>query len=242
MRSISQYCGERGSSVGPPANSQINGTQSLNRNMASRSTGAILVPTTNASSTLSSNSSAAQQQQQQFHTFNQNALSSSTHHLSYVSPNEQQTEQQHIYGGSARVAFAPVKASEPHSSSSQPQHRSATSLNNDLSFKQEKTLGLSDEDLDDHGEDETDDDEDDDKTNAYEIEEFQRCTCGKQHEHGDNDDDENEYEDGEEEDTRGEGEDDYGQEDELEADERTHDHCQIEATKVRIFLNIVGVQ
>ena len=73
---------------------QINGTQSLNRNLASRSTGAIIVPT-NASSTLSSNDSS-----QHFHNFNQNT-SSSTHHLSYLS-NQQQPSLQN-YAKSATL-------------------------------------------------------------------------------------------------------------------------------------------
>ena len=87
MRSISQFGGGAGN-VGH----QITGTQSLNRNLASRSTGALMMPSMNGgggSSNLSdSNDSAShfhaagsyvsngiQQQQQQ---------SSSAHHLAYI--------------------------------------------------------------------------------------------------------------------------------------------------------------
>ncbi len=60
MRCISQ--------LGTSTNgAQINGTQSLNRNLASRSTGALMIPTNNLSSTLSSNDSG-----QIFHNLNQN--------------------------------------------------------------------------------------------------------------------------------------------------------------------------
>jgi hypothetical protein len=228
MRSISQFCverGERGSSVGPSNNTQINGTQSLNRNLASRSTGAILVPTTNVSSTMSSNSSAMNQQhQQQFQNFNQNNLSSSSHHISYA-PNE--SNQQQIYGGSARVSAGGGGILQKNES--QVQGRSATSLNKqqqnelqsavldsrtlDSRHSRDKTLGLSDEDLEEHDHDEQDDtDEEDDKTNAYEIEndqEYQQCTCGQQHENQNDDDDdegEDDDEDEEEEDDHDEGE------------------------------------
>lgn len=93
MRSISQFGGGL-SNGGGGGGMQISGTQSLNRNLASRSTGAIIVPT-NASSTLSSNDSS-----QHFHNFNQNT-SSSTHHLSYLS-NQQQPSLQN-YAKSATL-------------------------------------------------------------------------------------------------------------------------------------------
>jgi hypothetical protein len=243
MRSISQICGERGergSSVGPTNNATINGTQSLNRNLASRSTGAILVPTTNASSTLSSNSSAMNHQQ--FQNFNQNQLSNSTHHLSYA-PNESQ--QQQIYGGSARVTAGILQKSEQP----QLQSRSATSLNqhgqNELSsaldsrtidsrHSRDKTLGLSDEDFEEHDHDETD--EEDDKTNAYEIEndqEYHGCTCGQQHEHPNDDGDEEEDDEDDDEGEEEERGDDQEENDEDKAirDAREHFHFNESNTK-----------
>lgn len=98
MRSISQYAGTGVSTGGGGAGSssvhQITGTQSLNRNLASRSTGALMMPSLNggvggASSNLSDSNDSASQ----FHSgsginyppgIQQQQQSSSAHHLAYL--------------------------------------------------------------------------------------------------------------------------------------------------------------
>jgi hypothetical protein len=170
MRCISQLGGVGGTGG---SSGQINGTQSLNRNLASRSTGALMVPTSqqaNLSSTLSSNDS-----NQNFHNYNQNT-SSSAHHIAFMPTLNGD------YHASNKTASLKHQASMEKSIIDQQQDPlSVQSLNNfqqntqkqfrhdndtsthgsrtiDSRFSRDKTLNLSDED-NNNGHNDDDDDE-----------------------------------------------------------------------------------
>ena len=202
MRCISQL-GSNGNT------NQINGTQSLNRNLASRSTGALMIPANNLSSTLSSNDSA-----QNFHNY-QNT-SSSAHHLSYnpaqdinIKPGllkkQGSIDKENVIKAMSEQQNEPtsVQSLNNHQNNSQQKQFHQQLRDNDSSthgsrtidsrYSRDKTLGLSDEDADvnnEDDEDEDEDDEDDDDADDYEEnltnddKKFKKaddkCTC-KQH-------------------------------------------------------------
>jgi len=181
MRCISQ--------LGTSTNgAQINGTQSLNRNLASRSTGALMIPTNNLSSTLSSNDSG-----QIFHNLNQNT-SSSAHHLAFNPQDYQSNKTASLKRQSSidkdsnlklisdqQIDPASIQSLNNFQTNQQQKHFVQHSRDNDTSthgsrtidsrYSRDKTLGLSDEDGDsnddaeDNEENEDNDDDDDDDNN-----------------------------------------------------------------------------
>ena len=177
---------------------QINGTQSLNRNLASRSAGALMVPSGGGgggSSTLSSNDS------DQHYNLNQ-TTSCSTHHLSYIPPQQQQQQQQPKPNNNINIEKSTIslrdlldqQQNEPkqpqsaHKSKlkqrSQSHHQDDTSTHGsrtiDSRFSNDKTLGLSDEEepVDDEDCDELHDNDD---HNPPHPGDDTQCPCG-QHE------------------------------------------------------------
>jgi len=161
-----------GSSGG--GNGHINGTQSLNRNLASRSAGALMITSNGCgSSTLSSNDS-----DQNYNLGNNQ--SSSAHHLSYNLPRKAQENSSNIISNENKLNEAVSmpflnntsgSAAVPSSSGNAPdlnnqnnkKSRLRSHLQDDTSthgsrtidsrYSNDKTLGLSDGDEDDNDED-----------------------------------------------------------------------------------------
>lgn len=173
----------------------INGTQSLNRNLASRSTGALLIPGSTGihghggSSTLSSNDS-----DQNYNLGNQNT-SISAHHLSYNIPSSTAPTVANVQGNQSLVdkSALSVRSLDENLASDigdMPyelakasqlvvQNRKQRHLHDDTSthgsrtidsrYSNDKTLGLSDEDDNEDEEDNDDDDDDLDLENNGQL-------------------------------------------------------------------------